>query len=231
MKLTKTTLIKVLHVSILGGMELCLGGLSLPKPPRGDGTAVQSMRRSMNWTLDDNMGDGLFFCATLTGRRRCHTPFEQAGAEMSDTSAEAVKPGPRCSWEGHFRWVGASVGDESAESCRVVGPPRIPLVVHPVRHTYSMLLSDSLMSCCAVGANGCLDLRRRTFALSGPVSAEWNRCLGSMARRARDSMTPLRRSSPGWIPVKMGRLSTGVGSRHPVTIRKASLMAWSIRWA
>ena len=27
------------HISIWGGLELCLGGLSPPKPPRGDGTA------------------------------------------------------------------------------------------------------------------------------------------------------------------------------------------------
>jgi len=32
----------VLHVSIWGGLQLCLGGLSLPKPPRGDGTACAS---------------------------------------------------------------------------------------------------------------------------------------------------------------------------------------------
>jgi len=31
------------------------------------------MRRSMDWTLEDNMVDGLFFCATLTSRRRGHT--------------------------------------------------------------------------------------------------------------------------------------------------------------
>jgi len=35
--------------------------------------AKQSMRRSMDWTLEDNMVDGLFFCTTLTGRRRGHT--------------------------------------------------------------------------------------------------------------------------------------------------------------
>jgi len=28
--------------------------------------AVQSMRRSMDWTLEDNMVEGLLFCATLT---------------------------------------------------------------------------------------------------------------------------------------------------------------------
>jgi len=30
----------VLHISIWGGLKLCLGGLSPPKPPRGDGTEV-----------------------------------------------------------------------------------------------------------------------------------------------------------------------------------------------
>ena len=35
------------------------------------------------------MVDGLF-CATLTGRRGGHTPFVQAGAETTDTGAEAV---------------------------------------------------------------------------------------------------------------------------------------------
>jgi len=63
----------------------------------------QAMRRSMNWTLEDNMVDGLFFCATLTVRRGghtlfvSHTPFVQAGAEMSDTGAEAVNPDAGCS--------------------------------------------------------------------------------------------------------------------------------------
>jgi len=31
--------------------------------------AVQSIARSINWTLEDNMVKGLFFCATLTNRR------------------------------------------------------------------------------------------------------------------------------------------------------------------
>jgi len=39
----------------------------------------------MDLTLEDNMVDGLFFCATLTGRRGGHVPFVQAGAETSDT--------------------------------------------------------------------------------------------------------------------------------------------------
>jgi len=64
----------------------------------------------MDWTLEDNMVDGLF-CAKLTGRRGGHTPFVQAGGEASDTGAEAVKPDPGSSWQGHCRRVGAGVGD------------------------------------------------------------------------------------------------------------------------
>ena len=86
----------------------------------------------MDWTLDD-MVDGLFFCATLTGRRGGHTPFVQAEAEKSDTGAEAVKPDPGSSWQGHSGRVGARVGDESAESCGAFQPLRIPSMICPVR--------------------------------------------------------------------------------------------------
>jgi len=51
--------------------------------------AVQTMRKSMDWALEDNMVNGLFFCATFTGRKGNHTPFVQAGPETPDTSAEA----------------------------------------------------------------------------------------------------------------------------------------------
>ena len=83
----------------------------------------------MDWTLEDNMVDGLFFCATVTGRRGGHNPFVQAGAETSDTGAEAVNPDPGSSWEGHF-------GDGNAEPCGVVCSLRIPLVIRPLRRTY-----------------------------------------------------------------------------------------------
>jgi len=71
--------------------------------------AMQSMGRSMDWTVDDNMVDGLFFCATLTGRRGDHIPFGQAGVETSDTGAEAVKPDPSSSWKGHSGEEGTGV--------------------------------------------------------------------------------------------------------------------------
>jgi len=69
-------------------------------------------------------------------------------------------------------------------------------------HLYAarmLLLPDRLMSCCAAGTDGCLDLRHCAFALSGQVGAGWSKCLGSIARRARDSVAPLQRSSAGWM--------------------------------
>ena len=78
--------------------------------------AVQSMGRSMGWTLEDNMVDGLFFCATLTDRRGGYTPFIQAGAETSDTGAKEVEPDLGSSLEGHSGRVGASVWNENARS-------------------------------------------------------------------------------------------------------------------
>jgi len=66
------------------------------------------------------MVDGLFSFATLTGHRGGHTPFVQAGAETSDTGAEAVKPDTGSTWEGHSEGVDAGVGDESTDSCRVM---------------------------------------------------------------------------------------------------------------
>jgi len=68
------------------------------------------------------MVDCLFFCATLTDRRGGHTPFVQAGAETSNTGAEAVKPDPCSFWQGHS---GVGAGDENAEACGIGRPLRI----------------------------------------------------------------------------------------------------------
>ena len=69
-----------------------------------------------------------------------------------------------------------------------------------------------LVRCCAAGKNGCLDLRCRAFALDGRVSGEWSRYPGSMARRDRDRVAPMRRSSAqqfgcceGWNVVRWCR--------------------------
>ena len=110
--------------------------------------AVQSMRRSMDWTLEDNMVDGLFFCSTLTGHRGGHTPLVQAGAETSNTGAEAVKPDPGRSWEDYSgRWVPVS-------GMKVRG--LVGLSARSALHWLSahcvarmLLLSDELMRCCA----------------------------------------------------------------------------------
>jgi len=71
------------------------------------------------------MVDSLFFCATLTGRRKGQNPFAYVGAEKSDTGPETVKLDPRCSWQGHSGGVGAGVGDESTESCGAIQPLHI----------------------------------------------------------------------------------------------------------
>ena len=60
------------------------------------------------------------------------------------------------------------------------------------------------------------------------MSGEWCRCPNSMTRRTGDNVAHLRGSSAGWMPARIGRLSAGVGSSHPVTIRNASLMAGSM---
>jgi len=103
--------------------------------------AMQSMGRWMDWSVEDNMVDDLFFCNTLTSRRGEHTSSVQAGAGTSDTGAEAVEQDPRCSLEGHSGRVGAGVGDESAESCEVVQPLCLPLVIRPVRRTFVVVVT------------------------------------------------------------------------------------------
>jgi len=55
----------------------------------------------MDWAVEDDMVDGLFFSFTLASRRGGHTPFAQAGAKKSDIGAEAVEQDPGSSWEGH----------------------------------------------------------------------------------------------------------------------------------
>jgi len=124
--------------------------------------------------------------------------------------------------------VCSSVLHSQASTLKVVQALRLPLVIHPVRHM--LLLSDEPMSCSAASTNGFLNLIYSAFAPGGWVSAEWSRCPGSIARHARESVAPLQFNSAGWMPARMGRLSTGVGRKHPLIICNASLMARSMRW-
>ena len=191
--------------------------------------AVQSMRRSMDSTLKDNMVDGLFLCATLTDSRGGHTPFVQTWAQTSDTGAETVKPDPGFSLECHSGGLVPGMKMRSLVVVSLVG-----LSAHPPFHWWSaqcaarMLLSDELMSCCATSLKG-VSIWSAVICSRWQVSAGWSRCPGSMARPARDSVAPMRRSSADWMPARIGRLSANVGRSHPVTIRKASLMAGSIK--
>ena len=69
-----------------------------------------------------------------------------------------------------------------------------------------LLSSDELMSCCTAGTNGCLDLRCRALSSCEWVRTECSRCSDYMARRAKDSVIPLRRSSACNV---MAELETG----------------------
>jgi len=83
------------------------------------------------------------------------TPFTPPNPALLD---------PGSSWEGRSRGMGAGVGDENAESGAVVRPLRIPSLSAQCA-ARKLLLSNEQTRCCAAGTNGCLDLRRRAFAL------------------------------------------------------------------
>ena len=82
----------------------------------------------------------------------------------------------------------------------------------------------------AAGTNGRLDFSLSLLAARGSVSCPRKMWPGSKELQlAKESVTPWLRSSTGWMPVRTGRLSVGVGRRHSVTMRKASLRTLSMR--
>ena len=85
----------------------------------------------------------------------------------------------------------------------------------------------------AAGANWCLDFSLSLPAACGSVSWPCRMWPGfKELQLAKWSVAPWRRSSVGWMPEETGRLSVGVGRRHPVTMRKASLRTlsmWQVR--
>ena len=73
----------------------------------------------------------------------------------------------------------------------------------------------------AAGTNGCLDFSLSLLAACGSVTWPCRMCPGSKELRfAKENVASWRRqSSAGWMPEKTGRLSFGVGRRHPMTMR------------
>jgi len=158
--------------------DRCWAVSRLSHRPEPSGHALNV--RSIDLTLEVNMVDGLFFSATLTGCRGGHSPVVQAGAETSDTGAEAVKPDPAP--------LGRVIpgGWLSMSGMKVLS--LVVLSNYSTFHRWSaqsislLFLSSDNWSCCAAGTTGCLDLRSRAFA-------------------------PLGRNAAVWMPARIGRLS------------------------
>jgi len=96
-------------------------------------------------------------------------------------------------------------------------------MTRPLRRTYVVGFrnTDELLW---ANTNGCLDLRRRASALDGGVSADapWHGGLEIVWLHCDEAQ------QVGCLRGLEG-CTAGVGRRHPVTIRKASLMAGSMR--
>ena len=177
------------------------------------------MGRSMHWTLEDNMRDGLFFCPTLTSLRESPYPICASRNRNVRHQCRGSWAGPTMFLAEPFQEVGSGTKVRSLVVLSNLSAFHLTSVI-VVRWTDKLLSS---------GYKRVSDLRCRAFPFDGQESAEWSRCPGTMGRRARDSVASLRRSSAGWMPVRMGRLFASVGRGHPVAICKASLMAWSVK--
>ena len=84
----------------------------------------------------------------------------------------------------------------------------------------------------AAGTNGRLDPSLpgcASFCSTNCPCSTWSESW--IARFAKESVAPNRRSSAGWIPARAGKSSDGVGRKHPMAMRKASLRMLSMRRA
>ena len=78
--------------------------------------------------------------------------------------------------------------------------------------------------------NGQLDFSLSLLAARDSVS--WPCRMWSGSKKlglAKENAAPWRRSSAGWMSERTGKLSVGVGRRHPLTMRKASLRTLSMK--
>ena len=201
-----------------------------------NGQAMQSMGRSMDWSLEDNMVDGLYLCATRTGRRSVHTPFVQAGAETSSTGLEAGptvrRPDPRCSWKGNSRGGGCrcrgwKCGVLQGCTCPTIphsisDPPSVPHVCYYCSRNDELLCGEDKWV--FQFETPCI-CTRWTWALSGL----WSRCPYFMTQRARDSVAPLRRISACLWGCKRCRCwREGVSVRIPVGRQCWGVVTYSV---
>jgi len=131
----------------------------------------------MDWTVQDDMVDGLF----------CATPSCPRGGHLHLYKQERKRPTPV---RRRLSWAQALLGRVIPRGCVPVSGIKVRILLglsaHSAFHRWSAhcaarmsLLSEKLMSCCAAVTIVCLDLRRRAAALDGRVSAEWSRCPGS----------------------------------------------------
>ena len=104
--------------------------------------------------------------------------------------------GPTLLSEGSFQEGGCWCQGWKSEFRSVVQPFRLPLVIRPKRRTSDELLCGE--------HKWVFRFEAPCICTPGQVSAEWSGCPGSTARRAGDSVAPMRRSSAGWIPARMG---------------------------
>ena len=89
----------------------------------------------------------VFLRHTHTSQRRPY-PFLQAGAETSDNGAEAVElNSKRCIWHCHSERVGTGDQNENAESCGVIHPLRMPLMIRPLRRTHVVVRKTVELLC------------------------------------------------------------------------------------
>jgi len=72
-------------------------------------------------------------------QRRPYTICTSRSGNVRHRSGGALA-GPRFFLGGSFRGLGAGVGEENAESCGVVRPLRIPLVIRPMIRTYVVVV-------------------------------------------------------------------------------------------
>jgi len=140
------------------------------------------MRRLMDWTLENNMVDGLFFCANSQAA-------EQAIPYLYKQELKRPTPVRRRLSRTHAVLGRAIPGGW----CRCQGwkyqPLRIPLLIRPVRRTYFVVVRWTVS--CAAGTSRCLDLSCRAFPPSESMRAGWSRCAGFIARCARNRV--------GWV--------------------------------